>query len=81
MTKKKINGLAIELQKKSNIFLVRNRRGDTVESTNNITRAIDFAKKDRRYVKYEPNIGGLESKKITKSSSSSSSKKKDKTKK
>lgn len=67
MTKKvpkKMNGFTIKHDKKNNVYLVKDRHGYTVSSKPNADLAIEWAKKDRRYVKYQPSIGGLESKKM-----------------
>jgi hypothetical protein len=61
---KKMNGFTIKHDKKNNVYLVKDRHGYTVSSKPNAELAVEWAKKDRRYVKYQPSIGGLESKRI-----------------
>lgn len=59
---KKVNGFTIKHDKKNNVYLVKDRAGYTASSKPNIKLAIEWAKKDRRYVGYEANVGGLKTK-------------------
>lgn len=61
---KKMKGFFIKHDKANDIYIVKDRHGYTVSSKPNPEAAMEWIRKDRRYVKYEPSIGGLESKKI-----------------
>lgn len=61
---KKMKGFFIKHDKENDIYIVKDRHGYTVSSKPNPEAAIELIKNDRRYVKYQPSIGGLESKKL-----------------
>lgn len=54
---KKVNGLLIDFEKRQRNFLVKNRRGETVESKPSLESAMEAAKKNRDFVKYSPSLG------------------------
>ena len=54
---KKVNGLLIDFEKRHKHFLVKNRRGETVESKISMESAVEAAKKNRDFVKYKPRLG------------------------
>lgn len=54
---KKVNGLLIDFEKRQKSFLVKNRRGETVESKMSMESAVEAAKKNRDFVKYAPSLG------------------------
>jgi hypothetical protein len=61
---KKVNGFTLKHDKKNDLYTIKDRQGYTIISKPNPESAIEWAKKDRRYAKYEPSIGGLASKKM-----------------
>lgn len=60
---KKIKGFELEKDNKSKNLIIKDRHGYTVASKPNMQLAMEWINKDRRYVNYQPSIGGLNSKK------------------